>query len=965
MGLPVGDRGPLSREAPDGRGGDWRDIKLSVNRRHAWIAIAVAVALVGATRAPAQGSSPFLGPAGREIAVAASPRTARSAPLPAGSRPIGLAVAPDGPDAAIILRQKGDQIWLWDTAKNALDVVWRAPAGAELIALAWHPMAGSLFVAERGPHQGYAILKLVPGRPLWRAVTVYRSSRPIVDLVAGPRPFAPILGKEAYFRLFFGERGQGGAVRTLSVTEAGKVLYQVLGPEASRIDVPGGDAGEPTNIAVPWAEPVAFHPAGHILLWRDRAGCYHAARYDDLDWGKSSPLLGGDVCGGAVIPIPNGMGLLRWRPGRPGVTVMKTSSLRPSRLAGDHRFALPPAPTPDGAGLVSVEQKAAGYELDFLPIALPLSNVVNAWMFASKPQDLDDFTRSSGLFRDLPDDQLYQLYDSELYACGGYDEESATRPYLVTTDTFWEVFAAAYQGLFMVSERERAMPAFWKFVASADRWLSRRRPGSPWAQLFRTADALRQAGAESSEARRVIAAQGSFTPPGGSDAIDYSLFQPRGYYDSQPELRRYFRAFTYLTLAAQDGEKRDDLETLPPEVKAEARAWIASYRAFIAPPRVPTIWSPGAGRGPRGLGFFPLGWGFDNRVLDATVYHHDWPAAQQIVGRDGPRLLPSGLDLAAAIGDGRARALEEPEIASFPPLGPALARLARQFASERAALASSDNLYQRWIAALATQEATPPPAAGFRGRLWQVKRLQTSLASWATLRHTTVLVNATSGAECGEGGFEALVMRPPRGYVEPDPATFRAIAGLFDAAAHLVESSDEMPSAAPCEGCESPEALWAGLVRRLQDGAAQARAFASMAKRELEGEPLSAADYDSILHIGRAAEYNLLVFKSLSNPGLGLSTPEAVPKVADVSGNRSVGYFEAAVGRPMEWDQVVPYFGRREIVKGVVYSYYQFVSPTPLDDTAWRSRLPGHPHPDWVAPFLVPDALPCPAGDPY
>jgi len=44
--------------------------------------------------------------------------------------------------------------------------------------------------------------------------------------------------------------------------------------------------------------------------------------------------------------------------------------------------------------------------------------------------------------------------------------------------------------------------------------------------------------------------------------------------------------------------------------------------------------------------------------------------------------------------------------------------------------------------------------------LWKAKRLQTGLASWATLRHATVLVNERSEAEAGEGGFEELVTQP-------------------------------------------------------------------------------------------------------------------------------------------------------------------------------------------------------------
>jgi hypothetical protein len=63
------------------------------------------------------------------------------------------------------------------------------------------------------------------------------------------------------------------------------------------------------------------------------------------------------------------------------------------------------------------------------------------------------------------------------------------------------------------------------------------------------------------------------------------------------------------------------------------------------------------------------------------------------------------------------------------------------------------NLYDEWLDALAVQwadEAEFPEVKD--GTLWRAKRLQTGLASWATLRHATVLVNERSAAECGEGG---------------------------------------------------------------------------------------------------------------------------------------------------------------------------------------------------------------------
>jgi hypothetical protein len=123
----------------------------------------------------------------------------------------------------------------------------------------------------------------------------------------------------------------------------------------------------------------------------------------------------------------------------------------------------------------------------------------------------------------------------------------------------------------------------------------------------------------------------------------------------------YFKAVHYLTsLAAANGAA--PLNSLPDNVKAKALRWIAAYSAYIAPSRAPLAWKsdgfapPGYTRHPLDKQqIFPLSWGFDNEVLLSTIYHSDWPEAEQIKGASGQRLLPSGVDLAAAMGNGYAR----------------------------------------------------------------------------------------------------------------------------------------------------------------------------------------------------------------------------------------------------------------------------------------------------------------------
>jgi hypothetical protein len=208
-------------------------------------------------------------------------------------------------------------------------------------------------------------------------------------------------------------------------------------------------------------------------------------------------------------------------------------------------------------------------------------------------------------------------------------------------------------------------------------------------------------------------------------------------------------------------------------------------------------------------------------------------------------------------------------------------------------------------------------------------------------------------------------MRPPCGYVEPDPRTFERIAGLFDAAAKLVASADSAWSGNLPDADPAPESLKQGLLRRLGETASKARLFQSMAAKEIGGEPLTAAEYEEILHFGGVAEHHFLIFKSLANKDLALSTPNPIPKIADVAGGQGTPYLMSAVGRPLEWDHTVPYFGRHEIVKGAAYSFYEFASTSLLNDQEWIAKLPSQPRPAWVAPYVSAAALSCPARNPF
>jgi hypothetical protein len=400
--------------------------------------------------------------------------------------------------------------------------------------------------------------------------------------------------------------------------------------------------------------------------------------------------------------------------------------------------------------------------------------------------------------------------------------------------------------------------------------------------------------------------------------------------------------------------------------------WINVYSAFVAPSKRPLVWRalnpvPDYVLHPESNEqIFPLSWGIDNEVLFSTVYHEELPEAEQIKGAEGLRWLPSGLDVASVLGSNVAEAIleESGEFKKYPNLRLQIGNLKKRFAESRST--ESTSLYQKWLATLATQWTTNVAAPGntIKKEIWSKKRLQTGLASWATLRHATVLVNERSMAECGEAGFEAVILRPPRGYVEPDPKTLDAISDLFDATIEVVKSNRiALSGDNDSSDSKKDNDLQDGVLRRLTESRDKVRVFSDIAKKEIAGKPLTNKEYEEILYVGRAAEHNFLIFKSLAQNDFALSNPEPVAKVADVAGGNGA-FLLAGVGYPIEWDQIVPFFGRKEIVKGSIYSYYEIMSNSVMTDNEWRSKLPNLARPKWIEPYVSPNSLSCPAKEP-
>ncbi len=897
-----------------------------------------------------------------ELTITPSPDAGSEISFPQGTKVQDYDVSPEGMlVAALVGTGNAFQIKFWNIGTNRFVDSISLTQCPQYSALTWHHDASRLFVTgDRGAE--HYVFSVNVKDPKHQIDTIYTSTKPLRRLVLGPRPFITTFNrevrKEVYeYRLFLGEGTDDGDYRIISITEHGDRKYQVVGDEETFIawqklhaDYP------PSSITADWALPLAFHPGGHELIWQNKSGEFFVSQYD-RSWHFNARLQDITIKGGTITPTPNGLGLIHWQKNTKGIGVYLLSARTESVQLNGYQFIAPPSSVPDGKGFVGLTRTDGTDRFVYSPITMPLADVVNAWMFGDSRDEIDRFQKDAGLLRPNMFDQLYKLYETENYYCDGFDRNSPTRPYMVTTDIFWELFGAAYQGMFITRERDIAIPSFWMMIESGYVYYQTHSVNSKWKSVFETLNAF-ELSHSNSEVSRIVDEQDCYSDILGYK-FSYSNLKPRGFYTATEETQKYFKAFKYFTTVFKDKPLiLSELNSLPAPVLKAAKTWISAYDGFIAPSLEQIAWKNIQRKSPvycqyltENTTVFPLSWGIDNEIFNATIYHSSFPEELQISNKSDKRLLPSGLDLAAVLGSKFAEDLLKNDLARFPNLGPVIGNLKTIYSKHKTSEDFTANIYNTWMNALATQwlEDMYPLNNDPAQKLWKTKRLQTGLATWATLRHATVLVNNTSAAECGEGGFEEIIMRAPRGFVEPDPRTFFAIAGLFDLG---VRYSTSALQSLPSTDLARTD-LYKGIIDRLTEAAAEARAFGKMAEKEVAGQMLSNEENDKVLHVARVAEHLFLTFNSISNNDQGMADPDPMAKICDVAGNANTSHLMVAVGNSMEWDHVVPYYGRRQIVKGSVYSYYEFKSSSLLDDKEWRSRVNKQEFLPWVQTYIT------------
>jgi len=326
-----------------------------------------------------------------------------------------------------------------------------------------------------------------------------------------------------------------------------------------------------------------------------------------------------------------------------------------------------------------------------------------------------------------------------------------------------------------------------------------------------------------------------------------------------------------------------------------------------------------------GQRFIPDSYMFSNLVGAYTgSYEGDQKPFTLVISGAGPiRGFPRGLDVMALLGSDRSRELlDELDDSNY-------AYYDRQYGALEAEFNSFDaaewnkNLYWSWLFAL--KPLLDDHGAGYptfmQTDAWQDKELTTALASWAELRHDTILY-AKQSYTMVETSMPPEE-KPVVGYVEPVPEFYNRLLALTRMTNNGLTEMDVLDDSSKYR-LENLENILARLV--------------NISSKELENKELSTDDYDFIKNFG-------------DNLGGVIADVDDKAKkttiIADVHTDiNTEQVLEEGVGYV---DMIVVAYklpdGRVLVGAGPVMSYYEFKQPMDdrLTDEAWRDLLDSNP----------------------
>jgi hypothetical protein len=225
---------------------------------------------------------------------------------------------------------------------------------------------------------------------------------------------------------------------------------------------------------------------------------------------------------------------------------------------------------------------------------------------------------------------------------------------------------------------------------------------------------------------------------------------------------------------------------------------------------------------------------------------------------------------------------------------------------------------------------------------WERKVLNTSLSSWAQLKHSTVLYSKQNmGAECGGEGEELTVWipEPPKGYVEPYPEFYHRVHQMLNMMVAGLKNRKMLDNKT------------AYLSREIMD---LLQFLHSVSVKELEGKPLSLQEYQQIQKVGSLLDnLSLSILSEGVEDWWEIDGPDKnMPIIVDVATVDS-DVLHVGVGKAQELYVVVEIEGKLRLCRGAIFSYYEFLQTESkrLTDQEWQDLLQEQKQPEqpsWI-----------------
>nr|WP_297766824.1 DUF3160 domain-containing protein [uncultured Butyrivibrio sp.] len=456
---------------------------------------------------------------------------------------------------------------------------------------------------------------------------------------------------------------------------------------------------------------------------------------------------------------------------------------------------------------------------------------------------------------------------------------------------------------------------------------------------------------------------------------DYSQYKPRGYYEGDEILEKYFRAMMWYgripyALDNEDMVKSAILQTIA--ISESGNSWESIYKI--------TSFFAGASDDPgytemSDIVTLSYGAGADvskladnkdafDKVL-AAVKELKLPEINSIPVKDGDdpiipsfrfmgqrftidaaimqrlvyssveensngdrRYLPDALDTPAALGSETAlEILTNQGATDYKNYTDNLIIVSDKFNNSDPKFWNA-SLYAGWLNTLRPllEEKGEGYPSYMTNSEWTKKNLETFTGSFAELKHDTILYAKQVMAEMGDGEQEIL---DDRGYVDPQP---------------VVYSRFKFLSEKTKEGLEGYGMLSDSGKEDLDKLSEIAGTLLSISEKELKNEALSDEDYEFIRCYGGYIEHFWSeVNEENFDEALVYSYQAPCPIIADIATDPNGTVLEVGTGEADAVYVVFPIDGELHVGKGSVYSFYQFETGISdrLTDSQWRGMLAG------------------------